>query len=88
MSGMLGAIKGVSRGLILVVLGVLIPGLAWVVASYAESSFGMGFKTAFFGTIGLGVFLGICALFGVASEVQEDHSAAMDRAIEQGDGDG
>lgn len=84
MAAVLGAIKGVWRGVVLLVLVALLPGLAWLAATYADGAFGLGFTTIFFVVLGLEVFLGIAALFGIASEVQESHSRALDeRAREQ-----
>ena len=48
MTAVFGAIKGVSRGVILLVLAALLPGLAWLVAAWADGAFGLGFKTIFF----------------------------------------
>jgi hypothetical protein len=82
MAAVLGAIKGVWRGVVLLVLVALIPGLAWLVAAYAEGTFGLGFKTIFFVVLALEGFLGAAALFGLASEVQKSQSEAIDQVAE------
>ena len=80
MAGILGALKGASRGLVLLVLVALVPAIAWGAAVLGESTLGLGFWSVFLGALVLQAFLGVCALFGIASEVQESHSAALDRA--------
>lgn len=74
MTAVLGAIKGVWRGVILLVLVALLPSLAWLIASYMDGAFGMGFATIFLVVLGLEAFLGIAALFGIAEEVQKRYS--------------
>lgn len=85
MAAIIGAIRGVSRGLALLALAILIPALAWVTASLLESVFGLGFWSVFVGLIVLLSFLGVCALFGIANEVQEQHAEAVDRASPGGE---
>ncbi len=80
MTAVFGAIKGVSRGVILLVLVALLPGLAWLVAAWADGVFGLGFKTIFFVVLALEGFLGVAALFGIASEVEKSHADAIDEA--------
>ncbi len=76
---MLGALKGVSRGVIPLVLVAAVPLLAWAAASSAESALGMDFWSGFVGALVLEGFLGLFALIGVASEAQEGHDEAIDR---------
>jgi hypothetical protein len=83
MAALLGAIKGISRTAILLVIAALIPGIAWATATYAEGILGLGFTAIFFVVLGLEAVLGIGALLGVAAEVQESHSQALDRAIRE-----
>ena len=78
MSAILGAAKGASRGLILLLAVALVPGLAWLVATTAEGTFDLGFRSIFFGVLALEIFLGACAIFGMASEVQKKHAEAVD----------
>ena len=80
MAAVLGAIKGVWRGVVLLVLVALIPGLAWLIAAYAEGAFGLGFKTIFFAVLALEGFLCVAALFGISSEVQKSHAEAIEDA--------
>lgn len=80
MAALLGAIKGIWRAAMLLLVAALIPGIAWVTATYAEGILGLGFTAIFFIVLGLEAFLGIGALLGLAAEVQESHSQALDRA--------
>jgi len=80
MAAVLGAIKGASRGVILLVLVALLPGLAWLVASWADGAFDLGFKTIFFAVLALEGFLCTAALFGVSSEVQKSHAESIEEA--------
>jgi hypothetical protein len=82
MAAILGAIKGVSRGVVLILLVALLPGLAWLIATYADGAFGLGFKTIFFVVLALEGFLSVAALFGIASEVQKSHSETLDQAAQ------
>ena len=79
MGALLGAIKGIWRGAILLLISVLIPGIAWLTATYADGVLGLSFTTIFLVVLGLEAFLGLAALFGIVSEVQERHSEALDR---------
>ncbi|GAF86328.1 unnamed protein product [marine sediment metagenome] len=79
MGALLGAIKGIWRGVVLVLLAVLVPGIAWLAATYMDGVLGFGFTTIFLVVLGLEAFLGLAALFGIASEVQERHSEALDQ---------
>jgi len=79
MGALLGAIKGIWRGVVLVLLAVLVPGIAWLAATYMDGVLGLGFTTIFLVVLGLEAFLGLAALFGIASEVQERHSEALDQ---------
>jgi hypothetical protein len=79
MGALLGAVKGMGRGVILLLVALLVPGIAWITATYTEGILGLGFTTIFLLVLGLGAFLGLAALFGIASEVQERHSEALDR---------
>jgi hypothetical protein len=83
MAALLGAVKGIWRAAILLLFAALVPGIAWVTATYAEGILGLGFTAIFFVVLGLEAFLGIGALLGVASEVQESHSRALDRAAQE-----
>ena len=84
MGALLGAIKGIWRGAALLVLVVLVLGIAWLTASYADGVLGLSFTTIFLLVLGLEAFLGLAALLGIASEVQERHSETLDRvAAEQ-----
>jgi hypothetical protein len=80
MAAVLGAIKGVWRGVVLLVLVALIPGLAWLIAAFAEGTFGLGFKTIFFAVLALEGFLCVAALFGISSEVQKSQAEAIEEA--------
>jgi hypothetical protein len=80
MAAVFGAIKGVSRGVILLVLVALLPGLAWLVAAWADGAFGLGFKTIFFTALALEGFLCLAALFGISSEVQQSHAETIEDA--------
>jgi hypothetical protein len=80
-----GAVKGIWRGLILLLLALLVPGIAWLTATYTDGVLGLSFTTIFLVVLGLEAFLGLAALFGIASEVQDRHSEALDQvAPEQG----
>jgi hypothetical protein len=79
MSALFGAIKGIWRGLLLLLVAVAVPGIAWLVAVYADGVLGLGFTTIFLVVLGLEAFLGLAALFGIASEVQDRHSEALDQ---------
>ena len=83
MGALLGAIKGIWRGVFLLLLVALIPGIAWLTATYMDGVLGLGFTTIFLVILGLEVFLGLAALLGIASEVQERHSEALDQAAQQ-----
>ncbi len=78
MSAILGAAKGAARGLILLLAVALVPGLAWLVATTAEGTFDLGFRSIFFGVLALEIFLGAFAIFGMASEVQKSHAESVD----------
>ncbi|MDH3211684.1 MAG: hypothetical protein OEM05_04280 [Myxococcales bacterium] len=77
MAAILGALKGASRALILLLVVGAIPGLALLVAVTAEGVFGLGFKTIFFGMLALEILLGIGALFGIATEIEASHSRSL-----------
>ena len=79
MGALFGAIKGSWRGLILLLLALLVPGIAWLIAAYTDGVLGLSFTTIFLVVLGLEAFLGLAALFGVASEVQDRHSEALDQ---------
>jgi hypothetical protein len=79
MGALLGAIKGIGRGVILLLLAVLIPGIAWLTATYTDGVLGLSFTTIFLAVLGLEAFLGVAAFLGIASEVQERHSEALDQ---------
>ena len=79
MGALFGAIKGIWRGAILLLISVLVPGIALLTATYADGMLGLSFTTIFLIVLGLEAFLGLAALFGIASEVQERHSEALDR---------
>jgi hypothetical protein len=79
MGALFGAIKGIWRGLALLLLALLVPGIAWLTAAYTDGVLGLSFTTIFLLVLGLGAFLGLAALFGIASEVQDRHSEALDQ---------
>jgi hypothetical protein len=79
MAAILGAIKGVWRAIVLIGVAVLLPGLAWLIASLAEGALGLGFTTIFLAALGLGAILAVAAVFGAASELQKAHCEAMDQ---------
>jgi hypothetical protein len=74
-----GAVKGIWRGLILLLLALLVPGIAWLTATYTDGVLGLSFTTIFLVVLGLEAFLGLAALFGISSEVQDRHSEALDQ---------
>lgn len=85
MGALFGAVKGIWRGAILLLLALLVPGIAWLTATYMDGVIGLSFTTIFLVVLGLEAFLGLAALFGIASEVQDRHSEALDQvAPEQG----
>jgi hypothetical protein len=79
MAVIIGATKGFLRGVALLVLVALVPGLAMLVAFYADGFLGMGFTAIFFAVLGLEVALSLPILFGIASEVQKSHSETLDQ---------
>ena len=79
MGALFGAIKGTWRGLILLLRALLGPGIAGLIAAYTDGVLGLSFTTIFLVVLGLEAFLGLAALFGVASEVQDRHSEALDQ---------
>lgn len=83
MSGLFGALKGVSRGVLLLVGVGLLPGVAWAVAHFAEGFLGFGFWSLFSATLGLELVLGVSALFGIASEVQRPDFEAVARSTRE-----
>jgi hypothetical protein len=83
MGALLGAIKGIWRGLVLLLITVLVLAIAWFSATYTEGVLGLGFTTIFLVVLGLEAFLGLAALLGIASEVQERHSEALDRVASE-----
>jgi membrane protein implicated in regulation of membrane protease activity len=84
MSVWLGALKGVSRGVLLLVALALVPGVAFAVAHFGEGLAGLGFWTLFWATLALELVLGVAALFGIASEVQRpDFEAVAESSREQ-----
>jgi hypothetical protein len=83
MAAILGAIKGVWRAIVLIGVAVLLPGLAWLIASLADGVLGLGFTTIFLAALGLGAILAVAAVFGAASELQKAHCEAMDQATRE-----
>lgn len=83
MGALLGAVKGIWRGALLLLFLVLIPGIAWLTATSMDGVLGLSFTTIFVVVLGLEIFLGLAALLGIASEVQERHSEALDRALQE-----
>jgi hypothetical protein len=79
MGALFGAIKGIWRGVMLLLIVVLIPSIAWLIASYTDGVLGLSFTTIFLVVLGLEAFLCLAALLGIASEVQERHSEAIDQ---------
>ena len=84
MTGWIGALRGASRALVVLFAVALLPGLAWLAASLVEHAFGIGFWWAFVASLGLLSFLGIFAVLGAASDMQDAHSAAVDRGEAEG----
>ena len=84
MNSIFGAFKGVARGVILLVFVAAFPALAWFAASYAERTWDVGFAPVFAGVLILELFLGVCALFGIAPEAEKSVGQAIDR--ESGEG--
>jgi hypothetical protein len=78
MGALLGAVKGMWRAVALLLVGVLALGIAGFTATYTHEALGLGFTTTFLVVLGLEAFLAVGALFGIASEVQQRHSEAMD----------
>jgi hypothetical protein len=78
MGALLGAVKGIWRAVVLLLVAVLVPGIAGITATYTHEALGLGFTTTFLLVLGLEAFLAVAALFGIASEVQERHSEALD----------
>jgi hypothetical protein len=83
MAAILGAIKGIWRAILLIGVAVLLPSLAWMIASLADGVLGLGFTTIFLAVLGLGAVLAVAAVFGAASELQKAHCEAMDRAARE-----
>jgi len=83
MAAILGAIKGIWRAIVLIGVAVLLPGLAWLIASLADGAFGLGFTTIFLAALGFGAILALAAVFGAASELQKAHCEAMDQAARE-----
>ena len=83
MAAVLGAIKGVWRAVILLVVAVLVPGIALLVAACLDELLGLDFTMAFLLVLGLEALLGVAALFGIASEVQRSHGDAIDQAAQE-----
>lgn len=83
MAGLFGAIKGVWRGMFLLVAVALIPGLAFLAGVHGQGFIDLGFWTIFFAVLALELFLGVCALFGLASEIQKPDDEAVRRASQQ-----
>ena len=83
MNALFGAIKGVSRGLLLLILVALLPGLAWTAAHFGSGLLGLGFWHVFFVALALEVLLSIAALMGIASEVQRPDFDAVRRSTRE-----
>ena len=78
MAGLLGALRGVSRGLVLLILVALLPGLAWGAAVLGEHALGTSFWSVFLGALGVLGFLAFFAVMGAADAVQAEHAAEPD----------
>ncbi len=83
MSALFGAITGVSRGLLLLILVALVPGLAWMAAYFGAGLLGLGFWPVFFAVLALEALLGVSALMGIASEVQRPDFDAVRRSTQE-----
>jgi hypothetical protein len=83
MAAILGAIKGIWRAIVLIGVAVLLPALAWLVASLADGALGLGFTTIFLAVLALGAVLAVAAIFGAAAEMQKAHCEAMDEAARE-----
>ena len=83
MAAILGAIKGIWRAIVLIGVAVLLPALAWLVASLADGALGLGFTTIFLAVLALGAVLAVAAIFGAAAEMQKVHCEAMDEAARE-----
>ena len=83
MAAVLGAIKGAWRGLILFVAVAVFPAIAWIIADLTDDALGLDFTVLFFAVLALEFVLGVCALFGIASDVERAHSEAIDRKREE-----
>ena len=83
MAVVLGAIKGIWRAALLLVVAVLVPAIAMLAASYTHESLGLDFTVTFLLALGLEALLGVVALFGIASEVQQSHSETIDPAAQE-----
>lgn len=83
MAAIFGAIKGIWRAIILIAAVALLPSIAWIVAAFADGTLGMGFTGIFFLVLGLEIIFGVAALFGMASEIQESHSRAVDQVTRE-----
>ena len=83
MTAILGAIKGIWRAIVLIGIAVLLPALAWLIASLADGALGLGFTTIFLAVLALGAILAVAAVFGAADELQKAHCEAMDQAARE-----
>lgn len=83
MGALLGAIKGIWRAVVLLLAAALVPGIAWLTATYTHEALGLGFTMTFLVVLGLEAFLGLAALLGIASEVQERHSETIDEVASE-----
>ena len=83
MAAVLGAIKGAWRGLILFVAIAVFPALAWIVAGAAHEALHVDFAVLFFAVLALEFVLGVCALFGLAADVEKTHADDIDRKREE-----
>jgi hypothetical protein len=79
-----GAFKGMARGAILLVFFAVFPGVAWLVASHAESTWGVEFVPVFAGVLVLEAFFGACAIVGMAPELEKHIGDAIDREVPGG----
>jgi hypothetical protein len=80
MGMIIGALKGFSRGVALLIVGAVVPTVAFLLALLAERTLGLEFVTGFLISLLLEAFLAIPIVFGIASEVQNRHSDAIDEA--------
>ena len=91
MAAMLGAIKGVWRAIVLIGVAVLLPGIAWLIASLADGALGQREKELIAVGISVVVNCESCMQWHIEQAAQhgatlEETIEAIDVAIEMGGG--